>query len=80
MNGLDFEEVSYPPKPKTTLSLDETLLCERPGIPLDADELERLIDKDGRLVDEHRLRKAVFRGIIYSGTSKLSFFRYDVLC
>jgi len=62
MNNIDFEEVSYPPRPKTTLSLDGTLLCERPGKHLAAEELETFIDKDGRLVDEHRLRKAVFRG------------------
>ena len=64
MNNVDFEEVSYPPRPKTTLSLEGSLLCERPGVPLGAGELDKFIDKDGRLVDEHQLRKAVFRGMI----------------
>ena len=61
----EFETVEYPPRLPPTVNLDcEELdpVEDEPRIPLDKTTFESFFDDDGRLVDEHLLRKAAFKG------------------
>ena len=59
-----FEEVEYPPRlpPLFAEAPHESVNIHR-GKTLTRAEFDRLLDQDGRLVDEHGLRKLVLRGV-----------------
>jgi hypothetical protein len=40
--------------------------------PLCREEFQKMFDEDGRIVDEHALRKAVFMGIIFLKIMKMN--------
>ena len=61
-----FESVEYPPKPPKILDIDAPTkqTCRRN--PFTEAEFQKLFDKDGRLVDEHKLRQEIFRGKFFN--------------
>ena len=58
----EFDVVEYPPKlPNSLTSACKDVVTTRTKALTEA-EFSKFLDNDGRLVDEHRLRRAVFRG------------------
>lgn len=73
----DFEFLSYPPAPsndviplrdvlyldnqKPSKSLEDDLVTFRCP-PLSEEQFKQMFDKEGRIIDEHAFRKAIFRG------------------
>lgn len=56
-----FEYVSFPPE-KSSSPMPEDCFIDRSNGPLTKHQVEEYIDQDGRLVNEHALRRAVFKG------------------
>ena len=63
----EFEPVEYPPRLPSTVNLVENtaaVMCKKPRIPLDTATFQSFFDEDGRIVNEHLLRQAAFKGLI----------------
>ena len=58
--------VEFPPKMPASINFEglQEVIASR-SQPLRAPELRDMMDQDGRLVNEHQLRQAVFRGEIH---------------
>ena len=76
----DFEQIQYPPElPSLMRSASrsaQTLDARKQCTQLTTTTFEHMFDSDGRLVDEHRLRRAVFSGRLsmVGVTTTCSFF------
>ena len=59
----DFENITYPPPSKITLSPTEEaktfFMVNHVGLSLQ--DVESFVDKDGRIIEEHKFREAVFK-------------------